>query len=1099
MMTPLQHVPWVRSCTPYAMSSPLFSFNTPLRLSAVFAVLTLGIVTMTLAFGAATLRAEEATESQQTTETTETDASDGTESTASAESTTESESSEGDDGSTQTNATEAITEHGDTTNASESTTTLDTDGADGTQDDTDPAADEGASDTETESASAHSNESAHNDTATDDTEASASGSSSATESTEQSTEDGEDAVETTDTTGGTDKSGEDTAEIDTGDASASTDLEQHKATNDTTVTGADATEVANDNDTTLATDATSDAASGDNAAEARDHVSIDTGNAISTTNVLNVVNTNTFNAHGLFEFLNVLMGNVALDLRELFGILAEDRHADTRSGCDLETETCTDPDTQLTVDNTNNANLNTNVTAGASTAANSGTAGDGTVDINTGDAYAGANVMNVVNTNITNANYLLLTVNGFGGGDADIIFPGADWFYELLSQGSDISAGSQVTMENDNSANVTTTGTITAESGDNTATAPSAHIDTGNTDTSTNILNRVNTNVFGDSISLLFRVSDDWSGRVFGLPDGMNWRQTPAGVEIYLDGTLDREAIAQDAQPLNLVNTNTNNANVNTTFNVFALTGDNMAEAGEEANISTGNAEAGANVMNIVNTNVLGRNWVLAMFNIMGDWNGDISFGETDLWIGSRAITQGPIRSHDCFEYELTVNNFGDGAADDVRIIGRYDPHLQRIEGMQKTLDGRMAYHLGRVGAGASRTFTLPACMSGTNPGQSVDTDFIVETDAPDSDTTNNTDMISVVTSSFTGAGGIMNLSSAADEQEEATTAAAPVADIQITKEASVQQITASSSIEYTVTIENNGPQVNYALLVDTLYDAKGRAVYEERWGLEEIYEGEQVIITYTSFFNASTAPGTYYNVARVTGTLASTTEGAPIPAPSASASIEVVGIRTEDALREMESCKPLLTTYIRRGTNNDPMDVSKLQHFLRNEQDETGVRITGEYDLATYNAVHVFQDKYAADILTPWGVNESTGYVYYTTQKKINELWCMRDFPLSESQRAEIESYKNQEWDPQYPQTPEEPYELIGAAPAVKEEDSDDAVMLAQAAPAPLFRDEDEEDTAQESDITQVAAVSETAEEAAGLWHSIKESVSGLFSWVGK
>jgi len=56
------------------------------------------------------------------------------------------------------------------------------------------------------------------------------------------------------------------------------------------------------------------------------------------------------------------------------------------------------------------------------------------------------------------------------------------------------------------------------------------------------------------------------------------------------------------------------------------------------------------------------------------------------------------------------------------------------------------------------------------------------------------------------------------------------------------------------------------------------------------------------------------------------------------------------------------------------------------------------------------FKKRYTDDVLLPWGYssNEPTGYVYYTTRKKINEIYCDKIFPLNSEQLAEIESFKN-------------------------------------------------------------------------------------------
>ncbi len=90
--------------------------------------------------------------------------------------------------------------------------------------------------------------------------------------------------------------------------------------------------------------------------------------------------------------------------------------------------------------------------------------------------------------------------------------------------------------------------------------------------------------------------------------------------------------------------------------------------------------------------------------------------------------------------------------------------------------------------------------------------------------------------------------------------------------------------------------------------------------------------------------------------------------------------------------CPIYLTKFIRLGRANDPLEVLKLQYFLRDRQGFANVLLSGVYDLTTYEAVKVFQVRYGKDILKPWGIDYPTGYVYITTTLAINNLYCERD-----------------------------------------------------------------------------------------------------------
>lgn len=90
----------------------------------------------------------------------------------------------------------------------------------------------------------------------------------------------------------------------------------------------------------------------------------------------------------------------------------------------------------------------------------------------------------------------------------------------------------------------------------------------------------------------------------------------------------------------------------------------------------------------------------------------------------------------------------------------------------------------------------------------------------------------------------------------------------------------------------------------------------------------------------------------------------------------------------------PFLTTYMRVDFNNDPMQVIRLQAFLKVVEGHDYVTVNGVFDQATLRAVHAFQQKYANEVLRPWGTNQSTGYVYVLTLAKINQILCGTGMP---------------------------------------------------------------------------------------------------------
>ncbi len=101
-----------------------------------------------------------------------------------------------------------------------------------------------------------------------------------------------------------------------------------------------------------------------------------------------------------------------------------------------------------------------------------------------------------------------------------------------------------------------------------------------------------------------------------------------------------------------------------------------------------------------------------------------------------------------------------------------------------------------------------------------------------------------------------------------------------------------------------------------------------------------------------------------------------------------VLGVATADR------CDLRLNSYIKFGAKNDSNDVKKLQTYLNDFEGENLI-ITEVYDKATFEAVKRFQVKYWEEVLLSWSPFGSkdtmtpSGYVYKTTQSKINALVC--------------------------------------------------------------------------------------------------------------
>ncbi|KXJ99160.1 MAG: hypothetical protein UZ19_OD1000460 [Parcubacteria bacterium OLB19] len=219
--------------------------------------------------------------------------------------------------------------------------------------------------------------------------------------------------------------------------------------------------------------------------------------------------------------------------------------------------------------------------------------------------------------------------------------------------------------------------------------------------------------------------------------------------------------------------------------------------------------------------------------------------------------------------------------------------------------------------------------------------------------------------------------------------------------------------MNYTVKLISHGGPVFDSLLIDTLRDENGNILSEQTWPLETIKNGETITITYSINLPTNIKDGIYTNSAQLVGLHGNKSSKEKKPYESVVAEYKLsVGLVPEGQMLNysniVPNCEPYLNTYLRQGYDNNSDEVIKLQEFLK-KYVSSEVVTTGIFDDKTRIAVENFQQQYKEDILTPWNMTVSSGYVYYTTKKKINEIMCEGEieFPLTEEQKTEIEHFK--------------------------------------------------------------------------------------------
>lgn len=591
---------------------------------------------------------------------------------------------------------------------------------------------------------------------------------------------------------------------------------------------------------------------------------IRTGAAISTANILNILNTNLINSSGSIMMANMTDGyDGELDLRNFassgFG-----------SGCTLLA--CNGIDS-ITAKIEADASINNTIDLLATTGSNTiDTAETGI--ISTGRADAGLNLVNVANTNFIDSNYLLLSLNSFNTINGDIIFPSLSSFFSAPN--SDHSLSNLNILQNGTTLNNLD---VNANSGNNGTDALNGMIYTGNTNSSINIYNNMGTTLIGgNSVSVLLKVSKTWLGKIFGLPNG----------NIFTEDGNTRTLHMEDGSPalgnettVNTINS-TSTANINNDVKVLADTGNNTTAMTGTSRIDTGDSRAAANVINIANTNVIGRNWVLAIINIFGDFNGNIAFGRPDLWLGEQVTADSVVQNGTNLTYKLTIINKGDSNASESRVSMSYDDaHLEIINSsipFTKDESNNLLFEVGLLAPTDTKEIILQARIKDTTPGMAiVNTSTVteLETDNNLADNTDSTTITTWVASSGGGGGGGGGgwfTPSTPQTSTTNTTASGPAttaggASVSINQlTVAVSRVTASTTIvgmgtkgEQIIIIRNlsNSPMSSITF-DDILYDQNGKEVQIEKWDLGTILPNEEITLSYKLYFDNLAQPGTF-------------------------------------------------------------------------------------------------------------------------------------------------------------------------------------------------------------------------------------------------
>jgi len=315
---------------------------------------------------------------------------------------------------------------------------------------------------------------------------------------------------------------------------------------------------------------------------------------------------------------------------------------------------------QTTVTNQNTGNIDNQINANVISGQSKANYNTGTGSVTSGKVNASVNAVNFLNTNVTSSNLWMKTFNVYGDFKGNILLPQMPAPNLVLSDtsattsantttgaGSTNDASTTVnnstTISNQNQAVISNDVNMKTNTGGNQTSFNngSGAIKFGQADAQTNEVNVANMNVTGDSWWIVIvNKFGNWSGAATGTPSDVVVNATSSatifspqnsGVTVTNDSTGPQSNNSAGADINHTVDiSNANQAYINNAVNLNAISGENEAQYNSgHGYIDTGDIKSSVNLVNFANANINVGNWLVAVVNVFGDWQGNLLFNTT--------------------------------------------------------------------------------------------------------------------------------------------------------------------------------------------------------------------------------------------------------------------------------------------------------------------------------------------------------------------------------------------------------------------------------------------------------------------------------------
>lgn len=422
---------------------------------------------------------------------------------------------------------------------------------------------------------------------------------------------------------------------------------------------------------------------------------INTGDAVALGNIVNVVNTTGVGSSVKVYLMNNITGQMdQIDLNSAWNLLNNNPNVgmvtvDTTSGTG-----------QVNVINYASIVNSLNVLANSG---NNLISGGNNNLIATGNAYALANILNLVNTNLFNSKLFLGVINIDGSTFGDLVLPNPSNF---ISNGNDSSFNGSI----NNVAVIGSNSSASANSGGNQidSTANSNNlIQTGNSVAVATNLTITNVNMVGGNIFMLaLNNLGNWTGQIY------NWQTPGSVISGFGNETFVINSMGQAGIQNTLLQGNINNAAyIDNLVTTIATTGGNsINSSGGDSLISTGNAWAQSNITTMANLNLWNSSWFYGLVNVIGNWKGNVIFAYPDLTL-ALAPSNSKLSRGDNLDIFVNLANVGyDGTGDAAVTVNLPDGlgYLGDDSGIKPSINGQnLRWVIGQLNAKEGKSFTI--------------------------------------------------------------------------------------------------------------------------------------------------------------------------------------------------------------------------------------------------------------------------------------------------------------------------------------------------------------------------------------------------------